>query len=431
MLKSAVLFQLFISPLFLPVWASRVSVVKKLGDKEVVDLNRRFANASLTEVLHWATDQFAGHVAQLTSFGVTGLVVADMLQREKLLNAVPQVTIDTLHLFPETESFISEWQQEHPNATVKVFRPMHASNRTAFSENYGPNLRAADPTLFGYVSKLEPMRRALGEMHVKCWFTGRRQSQGGERANLQIVERDPEDDTRIKVNPLAMWSWDDVMGYLRKNKVHYNPLIDRGYKSIGDVETSSVARVGEGERQGRWRGSSQTECGMHVSETDASIEELSSAEESIRAGYTWETKARVRADKVGVKTCDEATLSTCVKDGALVLVFAPWCPHCQLFEPQYNVLAKRIHDDLPNMSVVRLDGWENKPKGFDFDSFPTVFLVQNNGTKVVAPDDFHEMKIKDEMAWILAQRAPKVALQKKPHAGFLQQTSVVDADYHA
>jgi 3'-phosphoadenosine 5'-phosphosulfate sulfotransferase (PAPS reductase)/FAD synthetase len=106
MLKSAVFFQLFISPLFLPVWASRVSVVKKLGDKEVVDLNRRFANASLTEVLHWATDQFAGHVAQLTSFGVTGLVVADMLQREKLLNAVPQVTIDTLHLFPETESCI-------------------------------------------------------------------------------------------------------------------------------------------------------------------------------------------------------------------------------------------------------------------------------------------------------------------------------------
>lgn len=51
--------------------------------------------------------------------------------------------------------------------------------------------------------------------------------------------------------------------------VPYNPLLDQGYKSIGDTHSTalpdpSAAAVDAGERSGRWQGKSKTECGLHT-----------------------------------------------------------------------------------------------------------------------------------------------------------------------
>lgn len=50
-------------------------------------------------------------------------------------------------------------------------------------------------------------------------------------------------------------------------QVPYNPLLDRGYKSIGDVHSTALpdpsAADGAGERSGRWQGKNKTECGLH------------------------------------------------------------------------------------------------------------------------------------------------------------------------
>jgi phosphoadenosine phosphosulfate reductase len=49
--------------------------------------------------------------------------------------------------------------------------------------------------------------------------------------------------------------------------VPYNPLLDQGYRSIGDVHSTakpdpSLAND-TSERSGRWQGKSKTECGLH------------------------------------------------------------------------------------------------------------------------------------------------------------------------
>ena len=52
----------------------------------------------------------------------------------------------------------------------------------------------------------------------------------------------------------------------------------------------------------------------------------------------------------------------------LLEVYAPWCPHCQHFEPTYNALAARAAKTkdaqsgrpLSELLVVgRMDGWQN------------------------------------------------------------------------
>lgn len=50
--------------------------------------------------------------------------------------------------------------------------------------------------------------------------------------------------------------------------VPYNPLLDQGYKSIGDVHSTALpdpnAATDAGERSGRWQGKAKSECGLHT-----------------------------------------------------------------------------------------------------------------------------------------------------------------------
>jgi phosphoadenosine phosphosulfate reductase len=99
-------------------------------------------------------------------------------------------------------------------------------------------------------------------MDTFAWLNGRRRSQGGARASLPFFEFDV--DGRLKVNPLANWTYDQTWEYIREHNVPYNPLHDQGYKSIGDKMTTFPVGENEPERAGRWQGSSKTECGIHL-----------------------------------------------------------------------------------------------------------------------------------------------------------------------
>ena len=97
------------------------------------------------------------------------------------------------------------------------------------------------------------MRRALDDLDTLVWITGRRKSQGGERRSMPIVEIDLGDG-RVKLNPLANWGKEEVWEYIRRNKIPYNELHDKGYASVGDVVTTvktAPVRVLLALRQGR------------------------------------------------------------------------------------------------------------------------------------------------------------------------------------
>lgn len=111
--------------------------------------------------------------------------------------------------------------------------------------------------------QVEPARRAYAELNVQAVITGRRRSQGADRASLQPLEIDSTG--LIKVNPLCTWGFDEVKDYIDMAGVPYNSLLDDGYKSVGDWHSTKPAVDGEGERGGRWAGNKgKTECGLHV-----------------------------------------------------------------------------------------------------------------------------------------------------------------------
>lgn len=122
----------------------------------------------------------------------------------------------------------------------------------------------SDADKYDYLVKAEPAHRIYVDLGVQAVFTGRRRSQGGERAELQILELDHQiHPPLLKINPLVMWNHDQVWNYIRENAVPYNTLHDKGYKSIGDYHSTAVTGHHESEREGRWKNQEKTECGLH------------------------------------------------------------------------------------------------------------------------------------------------------------------------
>jgi phosphoadenosine phosphosulfate reductase len=65
---------------------------------------------------------------------------------------------------------------------------------------------------------------------------------------------------------MATWSREAVWSYIKEQGIPYNPLHDRGYRSIGCRPCTRPTDAGENERAGRWSGTGKKECGLHTSD---------------------------------------------------------------------------------------------------------------------------------------------------------------------
>lgn len=220
-------------------------------------LNQQFEQATPQQILAWCLQNIPDGLVQMTSFSM--LAVTHMLYAE-LKAQTPVVFIDTLHLFPETLETAQKAKDRY-GLNLQTFRAAEIDSRAAFAARYGEALWERDVVRFHQLTKVEPLQRALSELEVKTWITGRRRDQSANRQDLSIFERDT--DGRLKVNPLANWTRKEIWGYTFEHNVLYNPLHDQGYTSIGDEPLTTKVQMGEDERAGRWRGSAKTECGIH------------------------------------------------------------------------------------------------------------------------------------------------------------------------
>jgi phosphoadenosine phosphosulfate reductase len=158
------------------------------------------------------------------------------------------VTIDTGVLFPET---LQTWREFEQRFGVQI-EIQDASGRTA-----GSDTPWSGPEHCCSVAKVAALEHALDG--AEGWITGIRREQGPTRAGAELIERD---ETRglWKYNPLAHWTDRDLWRRIHERELPYNPLHDQGYESIG---CAPCTQPGSG-REGRWAGTSKTECGLHV-----------------------------------------------------------------------------------------------------------------------------------------------------------------------
>jgi len=258
-------------------------------------LNRQLQHLEPQEILRWCITSLPS-LYQTTAFGLTGLVMLDMLSQMKIPR--PQnldlIFLDTLHHFPETLALVDRVRERYPLVNIHVYKPAGLNNAAEFARRYGEKLWETNDQLYDWMAKVEPAQRAYRELQVSAVLTGRRRSQGGKRGELDIIEIDEAG--LIKVNPLANWTFQQVQEYVKTNNVPYNELLDRGYKSIGDWHSTQPIQVGEDERAGRWKGQQKTECGIHNPRSKYAQflrqQELQRQEEALQAALQAGTKVR-------------------------------------------------------------------------------------------------------------------------------------------
>lgn len=229
-------------------------------DERVADLNRRHANHSATKILeHSLTDPMIGKAALVSSFGAEAVVLLHMVS--VIDRTTPVLFLDTEMLFPETLDYQREIA-DRLRLNVEIIKP---DRDVTFLQDPNNRMHAHKPDACCAIRKTEPLRRALEPFDA--WITGRKRYQGGRRSDLAVFEADEAD--RVKINPLAHWSPENVRDYMVNNRLPRHPLVAKGYPSLGCAPCTTRVAEGEDLRAGRWRGKEKTECGIHFANGQA------------------------------------------------------------------------------------------------------------------------------------------------------------------
>lgn len=234
-----------------------------VGEKLDLDaINPMLEKRTPEEIVEWAAAQFGDQLIMTSSFGEQAAVMIHMATR--VIPDIKIITVDTGYLFPETYEFMESLRHRF-NLNVWTFRTKNdpiAYLRHAGEDN--PELRK-DIDACCAVNKNEPMARAFKQIQPLAWLRGTRREQTDERKDFKFINWDKRY-SAYGISPILNWTSKDVGQYMKKHDLPYNPLVEKGYLSIGCNPLSCTRNVmpGEDPRAGRWSGSAKTECGINV-----------------------------------------------------------------------------------------------------------------------------------------------------------------------
>ena len=221
-------------------------------------LNARFAGASTSEMLAAVLAQgLAGRIAAVSSFGAESAVLLHLLAA--IDPGVPVLFLDTGKHFAETLAYRDLLVDRLGLSNLITLKP----DAQVLAKRDESGLRwSYDPDGCCEIRKVQPLAEALAGFDAT--LTGRKGFQSATRAGLPRFEIDSSDAAgRLKVNPLADWSADQIADYFAATGLPPHPLVAEGYPSIGCMPCTSTVAAGEDPRAGRWRGWDKTECGIH------------------------------------------------------------------------------------------------------------------------------------------------------------------------
>jgi phosphoadenosine phosphosulfate reductase len=229
--------------------------------EEIKALNKRFSGIDAEKVLSYFLLEFKGRIALSSSLGAEDQVLTDMVMQ--IDPEVRVFTLDTGRMFPENYDLIDKTNQTY-RMKMDVFFPDYKKVEEMVSDR-GINLfyeNIENRKLCCHIRKIEPLKRALSKLDI--WICGLRSDQAVTRINTKLLEWD-ETNGLLKLNPLADWTHEQVWDYIRKKKVPYNILHDKGFLSIGCQPCTRAIEPGEDVRAGRWwwEKPDSKECGLH------------------------------------------------------------------------------------------------------------------------------------------------------------------------
>lgn len=216
---------------------------------------------SAEQILQYAFKIFGKRLKLATSLGEEDQILTDMIARVQ-----PEIkifTLDTGRLFQETYDLLAKTQKRYP-VDIEIYYPdTQAVQDMVMAKGINLFYESVEnrKTCCG-VRKVEPLQRAL--KNADAWITGLRRAQAVTRTDLKVFEWD-DANQKVKINPLADWSLDQVRDYIKTHKVDVSPLHAQGFVSIGCAPCTRALKPGEDIRAGRWwwETPEQKECGLH------------------------------------------------------------------------------------------------------------------------------------------------------------------------
>lgn len=208
------------------------------------------------DVLRWAYHHYGDEIVYSCSFGIEGIVLIDLISKVKPDAKI--VFLDTNVHFKETYETIQTVKEKYPSLQIELKQPLLTLEQQ--EAKYGDKLWETNPNLCCDIRKIQPLQTELSG--VKAWISGLRREQSETRKNTNFINLDKKFKS-IKICPLIHWTWKDVWRYVSKHNLHYNPLHDTGYPSIGCTHCTKPVFTMEDLRAGRWQGVNKTECGLH------------------------------------------------------------------------------------------------------------------------------------------------------------------------
>ena len=212
---------------------------------EMDERSAAFETAPAGLIMAWAVERFGPKLALSCSFQEAVLV-------DIAVSVVPDIEViflDTESHFPETLEY------------VETIRARYDLNLTVTSPVPGAGDHPCGTAQCCEYRKVRPLRAALSGKDA--WVTGLKRVDAPTRRRAPVVAYD-ESWGMVKINPLATWTDQDVMGYAHDHDIPVHPLFSRGYLSIGCAPTTRPVGEGEDPRAGRWADSEKVECGLHV-----------------------------------------------------------------------------------------------------------------------------------------------------------------------
>jgi phosphoadenosine phosphosulfate reductase len=223
-------------------------------EAQAIALAAQYHDADAQTILKAALSLYDGRIALVSSFGAESAALLHMVA--EIDRSTPVIFLDTGRLFSQTLLYRNELARRLGLTDLRTAKPRAALVQQEDSDRL---LAYRDPDMCCWIRKVDPLDTALEPF--SAWITGRKRHQAATRSSLLPFEAESG---RIKVNPLADWSAQDVTDYLTRHDLPPHPLVADGYPSIGCMPCTSRVADGEDARAGRWRGKSKVECGIHV-----------------------------------------------------------------------------------------------------------------------------------------------------------------------
>ena len=240
------------------------------ADADLDQQNRALGTSTPEVLMQWASQRFGDKLIASTSFGATSAVMLHLVH--EVAPRTPIICVDTGYLFPETYQFAEDLIKRLELDVHFYAARMSPARQEAL---YGKLWEQGEEGVNRYlqINKVEPMQRALRDLGAEGWMAGLRSEQTEHRAGLRRIDRQ---DGRVKIHPILRWTDDEITAYMERYDLPYHPMVQQGYRSIGDHHSTIPTTADMDPRDGRILGKTR-ECGLHLPLTEEQNQSLKSS----------------------------------------------------------------------------------------------------------------------------------------------------------